>query len=982
MALFIKFSTDGGDSLSTLDKLLQFSQAINGTEKQVEAINKFLKQLKAETQALSVGLFMKSDDSKKLLVYINGLDRSPPESIVRGAHEDFETMLKTQDWLIKSIPRLAQALALTLYHRDLKSYLLTPIISGKVNYGVIKIDLLEEINLSLYDEKVLRLMIWHLANRLDELESHQQLINKNCDSFFDKAELALRNNPNFEEAPKILAEQFVEFKRENSESPLPVKWRFYFSNARHHLKYLDIADCRHSSSSFGDEAHYIKNSHIHHFIKSNEAIRLYTQNDIKDSALINFHTHVVENEKSASLCINTGLRVNQVSQWGQDSSKVYVVIWANDFELLERYKERYQDLVKQFTRQIHARPKIPIKTDDVYLKKTQDIFEQLLRINDPKTLNNFVVQQAKALIPGTEVASYGEVNTEGLEPMISIKAFTEGCKPNYHKYSAHSIKNNGLWERLWETLTTIVVNNNYSQPEIKNAPIDTPKSAIVIPLFIENKLHGVLSLSASEENIFLPDKQEVLEWLVSVFSARLHEFKRRTTNTSGSHDNVESREIQSIAELIGFFTGDSVEITQIKDFDDLVRTAIKKIIPYTNCSCWGLFKHEPDRYRLLEQRGLKKEWTALNNLQHTPVGDMLRGEDREIRAGTIRSDSRFSKLLPLLPTTTESCLALPISIQEYRSPDNNQADKPRAETRLLALFLFHYHADKFSNNDLEFLKLTISLLEALMRQRAFQNEIDRITPLALSGAMAAQIAHEIKNPCQPLNSIISIFETAQRKNLWEDEAFMAGMEQRLKDAKTAIKRINANVVHLIHLSYITHLDFTAVSIEEVLKDVCSYQWYGEAIEIKIEQPIEIKLDDLPSGLPSIRFDKFHLSTILTNLIQNSAQAIESTIKRTGEIHLGAILHNPTKQDIKNKADKALYPLEIYVKDNGPGIAADVKRRMFLPFETTKKKGTGLGCTICQRMMSNIGGKIEVESVLGQGASMRLLFHKDSLIPRR
>ena len=97
------------------------------------------------------------------------------------------------------------------------------------------------------------------------------------------------------------------------------------------------------------------------------------------------------------------------------------------------------------------------------------------------------------------------------------------------------------------------------------------------------------------------------------------------------------------------------------------------------------------------------------------------------------------------------------------------------------------------------------------------------------------------------------------------QQLIAGMAQRVQDAKTALNRINDNVVNLIHLSDITHINFASVKIAEVLQDVCSYQWYGEEITINKEQPIKIILDPLPDNLPAIRFDKFHLATILTNL---------------------------------------------------------------------------------------------------------------------
>lgn len=973
MTLFTAFSADRSGSPTTLDKLLQFSQAINSTESQTEVIDHFLKQLKVETCAASVGLFMKTTNSNRLQVYIEGLT-APPQTVERSGHDDLKSMLDANKWTVEQVDRGQKPLSGTLYTPGLKSYLLAPIISGKASYGALKLDLLHKITLSLSDKKILQLMILQLANRWEDLQQHQLLEASICDSFFDKTLLALRNNSIAENAPKILQQQFAELVAANPKSPLPTKWRFYYSAAKRDLKYLDVLDCNRTSIKFKDEPHYREHSHIHHFIDDNAAMRLYTQLEIRRYSLQKFHTQM--HEKSASLCINTGFKVNQIPQWGLASETVYVVIWADDSNLLERYKDRYQELVNQLARQIESRLQNPVKADEYYLKKTQDIMEQLFQINEPKALFNFVVQQAKALVPGADVASYGEVTTkDGDDPIITIKAVTDGGLPKYHGFP-HPLKNDGLWQRLWETQATITINNNYSQPRIKVAPINEPRSAIVIPLFVDNKLYGVLNLCAGKENTFQPDRQDVLEWLVQTFSARLRELKRRL-NVFDSKISTESRETQAIAELIEFFTGEKGESTQI-EVDELVKTAIDKIIPYTGCSHWGLFKGDYGHYEVLTHRNLSLNRIILNNLQFSPIGDILRGDSNELIAGTLRSDNRFPKLLPLFPAM-ERCLALPIRIQEYRSPEQQQADKPRAKTRLLALFLFHYDPDKFTFRDMEFLKLVISLLEALMRQRAFQNEIDRITPLALSGAMAAQVAHEIKNPCQPLSSFISTMEKAWQENLWVNELFTDGMDQRFNDAKSALKRINANVVHLINLSDITHHNFTPISIAEVLEDVCSYQWYGEEIVLKKEQPIKITLDPVQTGLPAICFDKFHLSTILTNLIQNAAQAIESSAKRTGEIQVSVVLHLPTKQDIKQNSTIAHYPLEIRVKDDGPGIAADVKRRMFAPFETTKHKGTGLGCTICERMMGNIGGKIAVDSVLGQGATLRLLFPKDALI---
>jgi signal transduction histidine kinase len=59
-------------------------------------------------------------------------------------------------------------------------------------------------------------------------------------------------------------------------------------------------------------------------------------------------------------------------------------------------------------------------------------------------------------------------------------------------------------------------------------------------------------------------------------------------------------------------------------------------------------------------------------------------------------------------------------------------------------------------------------------------------------------------------------------------------------------------------------------------------------------------------------------------------------------------------------------VEIRFSDNGPGIEPEVLQRIFIPFYTTKTKGSGLGLSLCQRIIRDAGGDIEVRSQIGQG----------------
>ncbi len=71
-------------------------------------------------------------------------------------------------------------------------------------------------------------------------------------------------------------------------------------------------------------------------------------------------------------------------------------------------------------------------------------------------------------------------------------------------------------------------------------------------------------------------------------------------------------------------------------------------------------------------------------------------------------------------------------------------------------------------------------------------------------------------------------------------------------------------------------------------------------------------------------------------------------------------------------------LELSVTDNGPGIPQDVQTKIFDPFFTTKPpgKGTGLGLSVIRRLVQDVGGNIQVESLYGHGCCMRLRFPHD------
>jgi signal transduction histidine kinase len=97
-----------------------------------------------------------------------------------------------------------------------------------------------------------------------------------------------------------------------------------------------------------------------------------------------------------------------------------------------------------------------------------------------------------------------------------------------------------------------------------------------------------------------------------------------------------------------------------------------------------------------------------------------------------------------------------------------------------------------------------------------------------------------------------------------------------------------------------------------------------------------------------------------NLIVNAAQAIPEGTADNNEIRVSTVL-DPDGRVV------------VEIKDTGPGMSAEVLKRLFTPFFTTKPigVGTGLGLSICHRLVTSLGGAITVQSVVGHGSTFRI-----------
>jgi PAS domain S-box-containing protein len=224
-------------------------------------------------------------------------------------------------------------------------------------------------------------------------------------------------------------------------------------------------------------------------------------------------------------------------------------------------------------------------------------------------------------------------------------------------------------------------------------------------------------------------------------------------------------------------------------------------------------------------------------------------------------------------------------------------------------------------------------------QQASQKE-----KLAAMGEMMAGVAHELNNP---LTAILGISDLVRERAV--DESMRHQIDTVLKQARRAATIVQ----NLLVFSRPSILKQTKVQVDLIVKQALDAQ--RPSLQ---QKKIKVEFHAAP-GLPPIEGDPKLLVQGFSNLISNAEQAI-GVSRDSGSLRISAAL-----KDGKIALD---------FSDDGPGIAPENIGKIFDPFFTTRRPsgGTGLGLTISQAIVKEHGGKIEVESTPGAGATFRVL----------
>ena len=242
--------------------------------------------------------------------------------------------------------------------------------------------------------------------------------------------------------------------------------------------------------------------------------------------------------------------------------------------------------------------------------------------------------------------------------------------------------------------------------------------------------------------------------------------------------------------------------------------------------------------------------------------------------------------------------------------------------------------------------------EAELRTRMEQRLI-AAERLASLGTLATGVAHEINNPLAVINDAAGLLKDLLQKEEFAEIPLRNLFEKSVDKIEKNVDRAKKITHQLLGFVQKSDAAMSEVNLRELAEE--AIQWMEKEATHK---DVQLALA-APPELDSIRSDPYQLRQVLINLLTN---AVYATGKR-GNITI----------TIEEKGEEAV----LSVQDTGEGIPEENLERVFEPFFSTKStgEGTGLGLFVAREIVDKLGGKIEVESEVGRGASFRVRLPK-------
>jgi signal transduction histidine kinase len=272
------------------------------------------------------------------------------------------------------------------------------------------------------------------------------------------------------------------------------------------------------------------------------------------------------------------------------------------------------------------------------------------------------------------------------------------------------------------------------------------------------------------------------------------------------------------------------------------------------------------------------------------------------------------------------------------------------------LSVYTGHAYRFSNEEVRILSALAELSAiAIEKARLYERVVDveeqlrQNEKLSALGLLAAEVAHEIRNPLTVLKMLYHSLD------LKFPEADPRAKDARIIDQKIA--QLNTIVEHVLDLARTAEPRFALVNLNQLIEEL------GLLVRHKLKHQNVQWEPRFEPNLPPVMGEATQLEQAFLNLILNAAEAMPG----------GGVLTITTRSMRLPLASSRPTHVAVGFRDTGPGMSAEQRRRLFSSvLSTTKPKGTGLGLAIVARVVEAHRGQINIRSRQGQGTTVNVV----------
>jgi signal transduction histidine kinase len=259
--------------------------------------------------------------------------------------------------------------------------------------------------------------------------------------------------------------------------------------------------------------------------------------------------------------------------------------------------------------------------------------------------------------------------------------------------------------------------------------------------------------------------------------------------------------------------------------------------------------------------------------------------------------------------------------------------------------------EAYSSDEIELFRGVATSIGITLQNSQVYERMKERDRLAALGQMAAGLAHEIRNPLGSIKGAAQYLQPGQTAATSRE-----GTREFLDIIIEEVNRLNKIVSQFLDYARPYRGEQRQLEVAEVLRKTLALF----AKEAEEHGKVEIATD-FADKMPPVRADAEQLLQVFLNLSLNALQAMPNG----GKLWISTALRRSTRRG----APAAF--MEVRFRDAGVGIPAGDLKNLFIPFFTTKEKGTGLGLAFVKEIVAEHGGTIRVDSEVGRGTTFTI-----------